>query len=60
MIYADTEDRPSNNTEVPRGGKADTDPAVTVPADNDTGTVFSSPGMKKLFKKTLEPIQVTI
>ena len=24
---------------------------VTVPAENDTGTVFASPSMKKLFKK---------
>ena len=54
LTYTDAKDRPSNNTEDPRGVKPDTDPAVTVPAENDTSTIFSSSGMKKIFKKTLE------
>ena len=28
-------------------------PTVKVPADNDTGTIFASPGMKKLFKQNV-------
>ena len=51
MIYANAKDCPINDTEDPRGGQADTDTEVTVPADNDTGTLFASTGMKKLFKK---------
>ena len=50
-IYADAKDFPSNNMEDPIGGKADTDTAVTVPAENYTGNLFASPGMKKLFKQ---------
>ena len=42
---------PSSDTEDPREVKAETDPAVTVPVENDIGTLFASPGMKKLFKK---------
>ena len=53
LIYTDAKDRPNNDTENPRGGKAETDHALTVPAENDIGAVFSSPGMKKLFKKNV-------
>ena len=43
-----------------RRGEADMYPELTVPTENDTVTVFASPGMNEILKKTLEPKRVTM
>ena len=53
LTYAEAKDLLRNDTEDPGGVKVETYPAVVVSAENDTGTVFVPPGMKKLFKKNV-------
>ena len=53
LVYADAKGCPVDDTEDPRGGKAETDPAVTLPAEIDTCAVFASLGVKKLFKQNV-------
>ena len=51
LIHTEAKDLPNNDMEDSRRGEADMYPELTVPTENDTVTVFASPGMNELFKK---------